>query len=177
MSITSLRLAAGIGGLAFIAEGATELAHTQAHRFASVGDYLIEAALAAGLLLTLAGLLALHLRQERDTGQLGAWSFRVAAAGQGALGVVALATLLRGHDALGPVFPIALVAWLLGTVVFAFATYRAAVLPRWVAPTLPVAIIVSVALGHGGTIALGAAWLVLAGALLGDRHALRPAIA
>jgi hypothetical protein len=173
LSSRFLRALAIAGGLAFIAEGALELAHHQHGRFTDAGDYLIEAAFAAGLLMTLAGLLAVHLRQERDLGPLGAWAFRVATAGQGALGLVALATLARGQDALGPLFPLAVVAWAAGTIAYAVATARARVLPRWLAPSLALGTIAGIVLNPGGTIVLGALWLTLTATVAGERYRLR----
>lgn len=175
MSSKFLQTLAIGGALAYIAEGALELAHHQHDQFSDAGDYLIEAAFALGLGLTLAGLFALHLRQERDLGSVGTWAFRVAAAGQGALGVVALATIARGQDALGPLFPIALLAWVAGTIAYAVATARAAILPRWVGPVLAVGTIVGILANPGGTIVLGALWLTFAVTAIGERHRLRPA--
>ena len=177
MSSKLLRALASIGGLAFIADGVIELAHRQHDPFTVAADYLIEAALACGLLLTLGGFFALHLRQERDLGGLGAWAFRVAIVGQGTLGVVALATLARGEDALGPVFPLAVAAWAGGTIAYAVATDRARVLPRWTAPALGLATIAGIALDPGGAIVLGVLWLALTATVTGKRYRLRPAVA
>jgi hypothetical protein len=177
LSSKILRALAIAGGLAFVAEGALELAHHQHEHFTVATDYLIEAAFAAGLLLTLAGLLAVHLRQERDLGAVGVWAFRIAIAGQGALGVVALATLARGQDALGPLFPLAVVAWAAGTIAYAVATARARVLPAWLAPALAFGTLVGIALNPGGTILLGALWLTLSATVAVERYPLRPATA
>jgi hypothetical protein len=177
MSSRLLRAATITGALAFIAEGALELAHHQHDHFSGAADYLIEAAFAAGLLLTLAGLFALHLRQERDLGSLGTWSFRVAFCGQGALGIVALATLARGQDALGPLFPVAVLAWVGGTIGYVVATGRAGVLARWVCVALGVGTLVGIAINPGGAIVLGALWLTLGVLVLGERYELRTAVA
>lgn len=177
MSSKLLRALAITGGLAFIAEGALELARHQHEHFSTATDYLIEAAFAAGLLLTLAGFLAVHLRQERDLGGLGAWAFRIAVAGQGTLGIVGLATLARGRDALEPLFPIAVLAWSVGTVGYAAATARTRVLPGWLAPALGLATIVGIALNPGGAIVLGGLWLLVAVTVTGEHYRLRPAVA
>jgi hypothetical protein len=176
MSGKLLRAVAATGALAFVSEGALELAHHQHDHFSGAADYLIEAAFALGLLLTLAGLFALHLRQERDLRALGTWSFRVAVCGQGALGVVAFATLVRGQDALGPVFPIAVLAWVLGTIGYAVAMLRACALPRWLAFVLAGGTVVGILVNPGGAIVLGGLWLTVATQVLGDRYELRPAV-
>jgi hypothetical protein len=177
MSGRLLRAATIAGALAFVGEGALELAHHQHDHFSGAADYLIEAAFAAGLLLTLAGLFALHLRQERDVSSFGTWSFRVAFCGQGALGVVALATLVRGQDALGPLFPIAVLAWVVGTIAYAVASGKAGVLPGWIPFALAGGTVVGILINPGGTIVLGALWLGLTAAALGDRYQLRPEVA
>jgi hypothetical protein len=177
LSSKFLRALTVTGGLAFIAEGGLELAHHQHDHFGGVADYMTEAAFATGLLLTLAGFLAVHLRQERDLRPLGTWAVRVALAGQGTLGVIALATLARGHDALGPLFPIAVLAWAAGTIAYAVATHKARVFPRWTAPTLALGTVAGIALNPGGTLLLGALWLTLAVAVIDERYRLRPAVA
>jgi hypothetical protein len=177
MSSKLLKTMTMTGAVAFLAEGALELAHHQHEHFSGAADYLIEAAFACGLLLTLAGLFALHLRQERDLGALGIWSFRVAVCGQGALAIVGFATLVRGEDALGPVFPVAVLAWLLGTIAYAVATRRAAVLAGWVPLVLAAGTVVGIVVNPGGAIVLGGLWLVLAATALGERYQLRPATA
>jgi hypothetical protein len=176
MSVRTLRTIALAGAAVFIAGGVLELAHKQADHFNSAADYGIEAALALGMLGTLAGLYALHLRQERDLGAGGVWSFRTAAAGQLTLAVVLLATIARGHDALGPLFGLGVLAYVVGTTVYSVMTARAGVLPRWVGIALGVGTIVGIALNPGGTIVIGAVWLALSSGPLGARLAVRPAL-
>lgn len=176
MSTNTLRTAAITGAVIFIAGGALELAHKQADHFKNAADYGIEAALALGMLGALAGLLGLHLTQEARLGGVATWMFRIAATGQGLLALCALATLARGEDALGPLFLLGVLAYVVGTIGYAVATSRAAVAPRWVGPVLAVGTIVGIAVNPGGTIVIGAAWLLIATSLLGTRTALRPAV-
>jgi hypothetical protein len=176
MSIKTLRTVALTGATTFIAGGALELAHHQADRFKTAADYGIEGALALGMLGTLAGLYALHLRQERDLGAAGIWSFRVAAAGQLTLAVVALATLARGQDALGPLFGIGVLAYALGTIAYGVTIARTGVLPRWVGIALPLATVLGIAINPGGTAVIGLLWLTLASGVLDSRAAIRPAL-
>jgi hypothetical protein len=174
MSSKMLQLFAGVGGLTFIASGATEVAHHQGDPLKTAADYGIEVGLAAGLLLSLAGLYKLHLQQERDLSSFGVWAFRVAACGQTVLGIVAAATILRGQDALGPLFPLGVLAWGGGTLAYAVATAKAAVMPRWVPVALAVGTVTGIAVNPGGAVIVGALWLALAATVLGDRSALRP---
>jgi hypothetical protein len=175
MSSKMLQLFAGVGALTFVASGATEVVHHQGDPLKTATDYGIEVGLAAGLLLTLAGLYKLHLQQERDLSSFGIWAFRVAACGQAVLGIVAAATILRGQDALGPLFPLGVLAWAGGTLAYAVTTAKAAVLPRWVPVALAVGTLAGIAVNPGGTIIVGVLWLALATTVLGDRSALRPA--
>ena len=176
MSSKMLQLLARVGAVAFVACGVTELAHHQADPLGTAADYGIEAGFAAGLLLTLAGFYGVHLRQERDLPAFGVWAFRVAFAGQGLLGIVGLATIFRGQDALGPLFPVGVLAWAAGTVVYAVATSRAGVLGRWVAPVLAIGTLAGIAVNPGGAIVIGALWLGLASTVMGEGRALRPAL-
>jgi hypothetical protein len=176
MSSARSRLIAAAGAVAFIASGIIELLHPEGDPLSSATDYGIEATFAAGLLLTLAGLYGIHQRQERALPAFGVWAFRVAAAGQGLLGIVALATIARGEDALGPLFPLGVAAWAIGTIAYAVATAKTRALPRWVGPLLGAGTVVGIALDPGGAIVVGAMWLALAGTALNEEAALmRPA--
>jgi len=175
MSSVRLRLLTAAGAVALIVSGITELLHAEGDPLSSATDYGIEATFAAGLLLTLAGFYALHLRQERALPAFGAWAFRIAAAGQGLLGIVALATIARGEDALGPLFPLGVLAWAAGTLAYAAATAKAGALPRWVAALLAVGTVAGIALDPGGAIVVGSMWVAVAGTVLSEAPALRPA--
>jgi hypothetical protein len=175
MSSARLRLLTAAGAVAFIASGITELLHKEADPLSTAADYGIEATFAAGLLLTLAGLYALHQRQERRLPAFGVWAFRIAACGQGLLGIVALATIMRGEDALGPLFPLGVLAWAAGTIAYAVATRKAGVFPGWVAPVLVGGTVVGIALDPGGAIVVGGMWLALATTVLSEVGMLRPA--
>ena len=111
MSDRTLRTLAALGSVALVAQGVTELMHTQGDPLKSATDYGIEAAFAVGVLGTLAGLVAFHRRIEASVSRFGNYAMRAAAGGQGLLGLVATGTLVRGHDVLGPLFPLAVAAW------------------------------------------------------------------
>jgi hypothetical protein len=176
MSSKTLTAATFAGALAFVAEGVVQLAHTQAEHFTVAGDYLIEGLFAAGLLLTMAGLLGLQLRQEAGAGRLASVGFSMAMVGQGVHGAVAVATAIHGQDVLGPLVPVAMLVWLSGLVCFAIGTFRARILPRWAGPLLPLSLLAGIAAGPAGPIVLGVAWLAEAALVLTDRYELRPAL-
>ncbi len=156
---TLLTTTAAVGALCFLTEGVLELGHEQGQPLTGVLDHLIELLFAGGLLLTLAGVASLHERTQPAAGRLGDLGLKVAGAGQGVLGLVALASAARGHDVFGPVFAVALLAWTGGTVVAAFAAVRSGA-GRAMA-LLPAALVASFAAGPGGVVLLGAAWLVV----------------
>jgi hypothetical protein len=160
MSTRTLRVLAACGAAAFMAEGLMELAHHQADPFKSAIDYSTEAAFAVGLLATLAGWARLHRRIEPYARRTANWSIRVAAGGQGLLGLVALGTTLRGNDVLGPLFPLGVLAWVLGTLVYAVGIGRARILPAWQPVVLAVGTIAGIFVEPGGTLVLGAMWLL-----------------
>lgn len=149
--------AAVAAGAAFVTEAVAELAHRQAETFASAGDYAIEALFAFALILGAAAWWSLRSSGAVASGR-GRLGAAVAAAGQGALALSALATLAKGTDALGPVFMLGLLASLAGPAVVAFAGPRA----RPLGAALAVGLIASFAVGTGGTAIIGLAWLAVA---------------
>jgi hypothetical protein len=166
MSHRTLTTATALGALVLVGEGALELLHPQGDPFTGFTDHLIELLFAAGLALTLTGLLALHRRRPPGAGALADAGLRAAAAGQGVLALLALASAARGHDVGGPFFPLALLALTGGLVAGAVGLARAG---ERRALVLPVALVGAFAAGPGGLALLGAAWLVV---LAGDRGAL-----
>jgi hypothetical protein len=158
MTSRTLRITAALAAACLLAEGGLELVHEQGQPLTGVLDHLIELLFAAGLLLGLA------VHALLDTRGAGRRALRVAAAGQGALGFVALASAARGQDVLGPVFVLALLLWVSGTAGHAVAAWRARLAPRWVAVVPPAALVGSFVVGRGGLVLLGAAWLVVVAA-------------
>lgn len=164
MSRQKLNLVAALGAVAFIVQGALELAHTQGDPLRSTTDYIIEVAFAVGAALTLAGLLAFHRRVESAVSNAGKVAVRVAGGGQAVIALVAAGTAVRGHDVLGPLFPLGVAAWLLGTIVYAVSVTRSGAVPRWQPVTLAVGTVLGILADPAGALVLGAMWLVLAGA-------------
>jgi len=117
------------------------------------------------VLWVLTALERLHVGYESRLGRVG---LGIAAIGLVALVVDGVVTLAGGStDAGGPLYPIAMLATLVGIVLMAIHWYRARVLPRWAGPTL--------ALGWflGATPILGSAFLILVAAFLAIAAGLR----
>jgi drug/metabolite transporter (DMT)-like permease len=83
------------------------------------------------LLGTLAAIAGLHALQRERYGWLGAAGSLVAFAGHALMLVAATATALAGREALDALFPLGVLAALVGLVLLGAATLRARMLPRW----------------------------------------------
>ena len=143
MNRITLPLAAALG---FAATGALQLVHEQAQPFASAADHAIEGAFLVALCAAAAA-----LWQRRRT-----WAWTLAAGGHAALAVCAAATFARGADALGPLFPLGLLAILVGLV----AATASRTAPRRVPAILLAGWVVSLAVGS--PLVLAAAWIAVA---------------
>lgn len=161
MDHRALYPAAAVGVAALVAEGVMELAHKQAEHLRSATDYGIEAAFAVGVVGSLAAL-ALFLRPVAGSlSATTAWAVRIAAGGQGLLGLLAVGTIIRGHDFGGPLFVLGVAGWVLGTVVYAVLLWRTHVLAVWKPVVLLVGTVCGILVDPGGTIVLGLMWAVL----------------
>lgn len=148
----------------FAAAGTIGLAHEQPSTFASGWDYMLEAAFAGALTIAAAALWRLR--------------WRVAAAGHAAIAASAWATVAVGHDALGPVFLLGLLATTAGTVALAVRDIRGQLVPRRAGVLLLGSWVFSIALAGvlgDGTILLAAAWFGLARLTQEPAVVLRPA--
>jgi hypothetical protein len=95
-------------------------------------DHLIGILLSCSLLLTLAGFVALHLRQAGAYGGPWGWTgFRAVILGQTAMLASALASLAVGGLALGSLYVAGAFVLLVGLALLSVATSRAAILPHW----------------------------------------------
>ena len=154
---------------AYAVTGALELLHDQRSTFASPLDYLIEIAFALGLGATAA---ASTLYATRPPFRSVAVGWLLATVGHLALFASAAATVLAGHDALGPAFMLGLLATLGGYVTLLVADLRGRVRPARAGVVLLVGFVGSVVLGAvmaalltdggGGTLALAASWAAVA---------------
>jgi hypothetical protein len=149
-----------LGGALYVVAGVVQLASPeQTDPFSRTSDYLIGALLALSFLLTLAGFLALHLRQAGRYGGPRGWTgFRAATFGQGAMLVSAVVSLAAGKlAALGFLYVIGVFVLLVGLGLLSVATYRAAILPHWSAYL--VAALAVIVFGEIGVILAGLVWL------------------
>ena len=170
MEITSRHLALTAAGL-FAATAAIDIPHDQAEPFVSTADFALEALFALSLAAATATLVPLA---RASGGWLARVGFGLAAVGTGALSFVAGATHVNGHDVLGGVFPVGLLAILLGCLTLAAGDLRRSVRPRYAGLVLLAALIGMIALGDGyGLLAWSAGWVAVA-ALLGPSPAREP---
>ena len=142
-----------LAGLLFALIGALELAHDQANPFTGTLDYVIEGVFVAALA---AGVAALW--QLRDAGAR--IPFSVAAAGHAVLLLPVGATFVRGSESLDPLFPLGVLAILLGILAAAVVDLRGRVALRWSGVLLLAGWIVAFAANT--SIGVGLAWLAIA---------------
>lgn len=163
----SLKTVAIGGGILLVVQAVAAAATEQSEKYAgSTGDVLSDGLLAAGLLLTLAGLEALRRALSARMGAL-------AIAGQLALVISVVATMAAGGEALDVVFVIGTLAWLIGLIGIAVVAGRSGDRHWRPALALPLAGIAALGLADsGGVVLLGLVWLVLAARLgAGARNA------
>jgi hypothetical protein len=160
-TIRSLALLAVLGGASFVLAGVVQLASPEPKDpFSRPSDYLIQALLALSFLLTLAGFVALHLRQAGSYGGPRGWTgFRAAFVGQGAMLASAVASLIAGGFALGFLYTLGVLVLLVGLALLSVATYRAAILPHWGAYL--VAALAVIVFGEVGVVLTGVVWISL----------------
>lgn len=152
----SVRMLTTVGGVVLVAQGVAAAATEQNTKYAgSTGDALSDGLLAAGLLLTLAGLEALRRVLSRRMGA-------AAIVGQVALLISILATMAAGREALDAVFVIGTLVWLVGLIAIAIAAARTGERSWRAAIALPLAALAALAFQDaGGGALLGLVWLVL----------------
>jgi hypothetical protein len=122
-------------------------------RFSGSGaDYAADAVWAVLLAVSVPALVALG----RGSGRAGRAAAAAAALGQAALALSVAATVAAGREVLDALFVAGFALELVGLVVLAAAARRAVVLAL-----VPGLVIALALFGHGGTIALGAAWLAV----------------
>lgn len=172
MSSKTLRLlasAAVVGGLCWIAIAVLNVALGSNDDVRLVlegaGDYVLFAVFAAALALTIPGLLALHAHQRGADGRLGRIGTIVAALGAGAQCGVICTILVEGGD--GPWFdtaaPLAILTWIVGSVVLGVAVRRAGLMPAWVGIALPIVTLLAIAGSPYGTSVLIGVFLIVVG--------------
>jgi hypothetical protein len=170
-AVSRLALIAMLGGALYVLAGVVQLASPeQTDPFSRTSDYLIGVLLTLSFLLTLAGFVALHLRQAGRYGGPRGWTgFRAAALGQSAMLVSAVTSLAAGGLALGFLYVIGVFVLLVGLALLSVATYRAAILPHWGAYL--VAALAVIAFGGIGVVLVGLVWIALGYVLFSQRGA------
>ena len=160
-AVRPLAFVAMLGGAFYLVSGVVQLASPgQTDPFSRASDYLIQVLLVLSLLLTLAGFVALHLRQAGVySGPRGWTGFRAAVLGQGAMLAAAAVSLATGGLTLGFLYFAGVCLLLLGLALLPVATYRAGILPHWSAYL--VAALAAIIFGGLGMIVVGAAWIAL----------------
>ena len=160
-TVRPLALVAILGGASYVLSGVVQLASPeQTDPFSRTSDYLVEALLVLSFLLTLAGFVALHLRQAGSYGGPRGWTgFRAAVIGQSAILASAVASLAAGGLVLGFLYAAGVFVLLAGLALLSIATYRAAVLPHWSAYL--VAALAVIVFGELGVVLVGLVWIAL----------------
>lgn len=169
--IRGLALIAVSGGVAGAIWGIVQLSSGQSETYFGRPDHLVEGLRVLAALSQLGGLVALHLSQTGAQGydRLGVAGFSVALVGAGAILGSAMVPLTAGGSS--PPFLVAVEAPLftIGVLLLAFATFRAAVLPRWA--VILIAGLFSVAFGDFGVLVNGVIWIALGYILLSEEPA------
>jgi hypothetical protein len=142
--------------------------------FDTFNDYLIEVIFVLGLAGTLVAIVGLHALHSRSYGVMGAVGSFIAFIGYALLLVAAAVTTLLGREALDAVFPMGVLAILVGSVLLGAMILRARVLPWWCGVLLivgfPLSAPLNVITGGAGGLALAVAWGVV-GYVLWSRSA------
>ncbi len=162
-------LAAMVAGVVWVVSGILAVVYQGEHAPGTFADYLVEGTFAAGLLLTVVGMVGLHALQKENYGRIGRAGFYTVIAAA-SVQIVAQVGLMLGSTAVEFLDFLGLLGLMVGFVLYGAATLQARVLPRWCGVGfivgLPVWWVVSVVLGNefggslGGTI-FGFLWLGL----------------
>lgn len=132
-------------------------------------EYILTATILPAIAAVEWVLIALQAKHGAHNRRLGRVGLRIATFGLLALATDAIVTLASGTtDASGPLYPIGILATLLGVVLLAIDWYRARVLPRWIGPALGAGWF----LGASPILGSGAAFLILAAVFLGIAYGL-----
>ena len=174
--IAGLATIAMVGGAVLLLQAIVAVATSTPDSFTgTTSGYFSDGLSAAGLVLTIAGLIALRLVRATGDGRDGVTAIVLACVGQLGLVVSIVATLAAGREVLDAVYIVAFVVWFVGLVLVAITTATAHDLPRWSAVPLPLGALTATAFwAHGGSALLGAAWIALGLLLLRRTSTTRP---
>lgn len=159
-SRTTGAVAAAVAGAGYVVEGLLVLRHPQGDSHWTTSGYVVEATFVVALVATVVALPAVG--GWLALGRAGGIGVRIAQVAYAAIGVASFASLLAGGSTLGPVFILGLLGSLVGLAVVA-VTGVARGSHRWAAALPLAAMVVGIGLGDsGGSVLLGAVWLLLA---------------
>lgn len=154
------QLAAATAGIAYAVSGAGVIGHHVPDSHWGARGAIVDAAGAVAFAATAIALA--WLGPMLASGRIATWSSRIAQAGLAAMTIESIVSLAHGGNTLGPVFLLGLLLTLGGTAALGYAGLRAHRL-TWAAPLPALALLVGTAGGdHGGFLAAGIVWLVLA---------------
>jgi hypothetical protein len=129
-------------------------------------EYVLTATILPAVAVVLWVLSALQRLQSGHDSRFRRIALRIAVIGLLGLVVDAIVTMASGStDTAGPLYPIAMLASVIGIVLIAIQWYRAGVLPRWTGPTLAAGWLLGATpiLGSGGSfLILAVAFLAIA---------------
>ncbi|MBW3653834.1 MAG: hypothetical protein KY433_09640 [Actinobacteria bacterium] len=184
MSLSKLRLLAQIaaaGGVCWVVFAAAALLSSNGQDtrpvLSTTGDYFGFGLFALCLALTVPALLALHLHHRGTDGRLGRAGAVLAIAGAGAQCIVISGIVANGEETswFGVTAPIAILTWVVGSVVLGIAIRRARLLPGWVGIALPVATLFAIVGSDYGTSALIGVFQIVVGLrIAGTAEAAKP---
>jgi hypothetical protein len=166
-------LAGVAAGVLYVLSAIISLFAPQQRVFDSFSDYLIEILFVVALAGTLVAIAGLHALQSGPYGRLGAAGSLIVFVGYALLFVAAAATTLAGREVLDAVFPVGVLAILVGSILLGAMTLRTRVLPWWCGVLLivgfPLTVPLDVAISGAGGIALGIVWALVGYALMSRR--------
>ncbi|MBV9810238.1 MAG: hypothetical protein JO286_23880 [Solirubrobacterales bacterium] len=138
------------------------------HALSSYKEYVLTATIFPAVAAVLWVLVALEALQSDHRERIAGIGLRVAAIGLSGLVVDAIVTLASANtDTAGPLYPIAMLATLIGIVLLAIGWHRARRLPRWIGPALAIGWFLGATpiIGDGSMLILAAAFLAIAAGL------------
>jgi drug/metabolite transporter (DMT)-like permease len=151
-----------VAGLFYCSTTIVDLVYPQTPVFTRPTDYLIEGLFVVALLFTLIAYVGIHVLHQGRVNRFETLSFAAVMSGTVGIAIAATATLLVGREVLGPVFLLAVLAALVGSICFGIAIIRGNILPRLVGIAVMLALPLSFVLeAVGGGILLGLVWLLI----------------
>jgi len=170
VSLRSVALTAVAGGIAWLVFAVQALVTPEVGEPARIvltglADRVSWILFALCLALTVSALLALHLHHRGADGRLGQAGAFLAMAGVTGQCVVISTIAISGEEPVwfNTVAPVAILTWVVGSVVLAVAMGRARLLPRWVVVLLPIATAFAIVGADYGTSVLIGAFQVVVG--------------